>query len=496
MLKADQPGLENSVNVSVSDTGDSNNTDASGLSRLAFNTSVTNLDQTKAGANATLSINGLSVSSASNSVSDAVDGVTFNLKEVTTSPVTITVARDTAKAKAALEDFVDQFNELTQTLNSLTSYNAAASQDSVLTGDATLRTLTSSLRDYLNKSISTGSNYTTLAELGVTTNVLDGTLQIDSTTLQQVLDTDPAEIGRVLAAFGSTTDSNVQFVNATANTTEGSYAVVGTESASTAGSWLAGGSLGNPSFNGGNNARFSLTIDGLGTQTITVSNNFDTNVNDNASDTTEEALIAADIQASITSAFGSAVATVAFESGILKITSASTGSSSSVTLSPDSGASYTEGNSRLGISTGQSTAGTSTYSYTLNGLSTTESSGILTGAVGSQVEGLQFKVTGNASGSLGTVNFTRGIATQINDLVSDLLSTGGLIEARLDGLNSSVEDLSDQRDALEIRAAALERRYRTQFNGLETLISQLNTTQTYLSQALTGFVEPNTTLRK
>ena len=85
---------------------------------------------------------------------------------------------------------------------------------------------------------------------------------------------------------------------------------------------------------------------------------------------------------------------------------------------------------------------------------------------------------------------------QVNSLITDLLASDGLIEARLDGLNNSVDDLAGQRDALELRANALEKRYRAQFNGLETLISQLNTTQTYLSQALSGFVEPNTTLRK
>jgi flagellar hook-associated protein 2 len=81
-------------------------------------------------------------------------------------------------------------------------------------------------------------------------------------------------------------------------------------------------------------------------------------------------------------------------------------------------------------------------------------------------------------------------------LISGLLASDGLIEARVDGLNSSVKDLESQRDALELRANALEKRYRAQFNGLETLIAQLNTTQTYLNQALSGFVEPNTTLRK
>ena len=496
VLNADESGAENAINISVTDSGDSNNTDTNGLSRFAFNTSVTNLEQSQAAGNAGLTINGLAISSASNTVSAAVEGVTFTLKETTSSPATITVAQDTGKAKAALEGFVNGYNELTKTLNSLTEFNSSTSQGNLLTGDATLRTLASNLKTYLNASISSGGSYTTLAELGVTTRVLDGLLEIDSEKLQDVLDEDPTDIARVLATYGAPSNTNVRFVDGTSSTQEGSYAVVGSETPVTAGSWTAGATVGNPSFNGGNNARFSISIDGLGSQTITVNNNFDTNVNDDTLDATEEALLVADIQASITSAFGSAVATVSFESGALKITSASLGTASAVSLVADSDALYTEGNSRLGIASGTATPGTSTVDYTIAGSPATESNGIITGAVGTDVEGLKLEILGNATGNLGTVNFTRGIAAQVDSLITDLLATDGLIEARLDGLNSSVEDLTSQRDALELRAAALEKRYRAQFNGLETLIAQLNTTQTFLNQALSGFVEPNTTLRK
>ena len=496
VLKSNQSGLENAVNISVADTGDSNNTDANGLSRLAFNTSVTNLDQTKAASNASLTVNGLAVSSSSNSVTKAVDGLTFSLKSTTSSPVTVTVANDTAKAKAAFEGFVNEFNELTKTLNSLTAYNADTSQGSLLTGDSTLRTLSENIRSYMNASISNGSSYSTLAELGVTTKVLDGTLEIDGVKLQAVLDSDPADIARVLAGFGTPTGANVSFVGSTSATKEGSYAVVGTETPVSAGSWVANTAIGNPSFDGLNNARFAITVDGLGTQTITVSSDFDTNANDNSLDSTEEALLVANIQASITSAFGSAVATVSIESGKLKIVSATSGSASKISVSADSGASYSDGNSRLGITSGTSIQGTSTYSYTLNGSAAALSDGVITGAVGTDVEGLQLQVSGNATGDLGTVSYTQGIAHQVDSLITSLLATDGLVEARLGGLSTSVSDLSDQRDALELRAIALEKRYRDQFNGLETLIAQLNSTQTYLSQAFSGLVEPNTTLRK
>jgi flagellar hook-associated protein 2 len=489
VLKSDATGAENAVNVSVADTGDSNNTDANGLSRLAFNTSVTNLDQTKAASNASLTINGLAVSSASNSVADAVEGVTFTLKETTESPVTITVSRDTAKAKAALEGFVNQFNELTKTLNSLTDYNADAEQGSLLTGDATLRTLARTIRNYLNTSVSNGGSYSTLAELGVTTKVLDGTLEIDSTKLQKVLDEDPTDIARVLAAFGTPSNSNVRFLAGTSATQEGTYAVASTVT-TTSGSWTAGAAVTDLSYQGGggaNAAVFDVLVDGSETATINIDRNLD-----DGTGNLNSALLISEIQTQLDAQLSLTGATVTIVGDIITITSNSSGASSSISVD----GSGDVDNAGLGVDSGTATAGTSTSSYTINGQAASESDGVITGAVGTDVEGLQLEVLGNASGDLGTVSFSRGIAVQVNSLITDLLASDGLIEARLDGLNSSVKDLSSQRDALELRANALEKRYRSQFNGLETLIAQLNTTQTYLSQALSGFVEPNTTLRK
>ena len=511
VLQSKETGAENGFNITVNDS-DGNATDTNGLSRFAFfraedGSSTTNLDHNKAANNATLSINGLDVTSASNSVSTALEGVTLSLKEKTVadSPVTITVARDTSKARTALESFVGQFNELTETLNALTEYNAEAEQGSLLTGDATLRTLARTVRAYLNTSVSNGGNYSTLAELGVTTKVLDGTLQIDGTKLQKVLDEDPSDIARVLAAFGTPSNNSVRFISGSSATVEGTYSVSVTETPVSAGYWVAGAVLGagaadaDPSFNGnGNDAQFTISIDALGTQSINIGENYQI-TNNGTFDQDESDALATAIQQKIDDAFGvtpgaTSITTVTFEAGVLKITSATSGLASSISVTPTAG--FETGNTLLGIDGGTSTAGTSTLGYFINGEAASESDSILTGAVGTDVEGLQLEILGNATGDLGTISFSRGIAVQVDSLISGLLASDGLIEARVDGLNSSVKDLESQRDALELRANALEKRYRAQFNGLETLIAQLNTTQTYLSQALSGFVEPNTTLRK
>jgi len=100
------------------------------------------------------------------------------------------------------------------------------------------------------------------------------------------------------------------------------------------------------------------------------------------------------------------------------------------------------------------------------------------------------KILGNATGDLGNISFSRGLANPLDSLITKLLADDGLIDARLDGIAKSVEDITDQRATLALRVDALENRYRNQFNGLETLISQLNTRQSFLTTALSQFVDP------
>jgi flagellar hook-associated protein 2 len=107
------------------------------------------------------------------------------------------------------------------------------------------------------------------------------------------------------------------------------------------------------------------------------------------------------------------------------------------------------------------------------------------------MEGLKLKVLGGATLSGARIYFSRGIGADLDSLISSLLATDGLIEARLSGLESSIDDIEESRLSLETRASNLEAIYRNQFNGLETLISSINETGSFLTQALsTSFIEP------
>ena len=472
VIQSNTTGAENAIAISVADTGDSNSTDNAGLSQLAFNESAAHLLQTGAGTDAAIKINGLDVTSTSNTVSDAVEGVSFTLKQVTTSPITISVSKDTAKATAGVNGLITAFNQFNSELNSLTAYDATASRSSVLTGDATLRNLASNVRASLNAAVAnSGGLYSTLAELGITTNVTDGSLALDSTKFAAILENDATDVAKVLAAFGTPSNANVAFVSGSSATEVGTYAVASTTS-TTSGALTAGSAISVTSYNGGgNSAVFSVSVDGATAVQVTLSNNDSTT---------------AEVLDRINTALASAGVTASITNDILTFTSDSSGTGSTVEIT----AADANAIAGLGIAVGVGTAGTSTTSYTINGEAATTSDGVISGAVGTAVEGLSLKILGNATGDLGSVSFTRGLASPLNTLITGLLADDGLVDARLDGLKSSITDITDQRETLELRAQSLEKRYRNQFNGLETLIAQLNTTQSFLTTAFSQFVEP------
>ena len=472
VIQSNTTGAENAISISVDDTGDSNSTDNAGLSQLAFNESAANILQTGSGADAAIKINGLDVTSPANTVSGAVEGVSFMLKKITSSAATVAITKDTAKATAGMNGLIDGFNQLNAELNSLTAYNAAASRSSVLTGDATLRNLASNVRASLNAAVAnSGGQYSTLAELGITTNVIDGSLSLNNTKFAAVLENDATDVAKVLAAFGTPSNANVEFVSAGSATEVGTYAVAST-STTTSGGLTAGSAISVTSYSGGgNNAVFSVSVDGAAAVQVTLSNNDSTT---------------AEVLNRINTALATAGVTASLTNDILTFTSDSTGTASTVEIT----AADANAIAGLGIAVGVGTAGTSTTSYTINGEAVTTADGVITGAVGTAVEGLSLKILGNATGDLGTVSFAQGLASPLNTLITGLLADDGLVDARLDGLQSSITDITNQRETLQLRAESLEKRYRNQFNGLETLISQLNTTQSFLTTALSQFVDP------
>lgn len=133
---------------------------------------------------ASLKIDGLEVTSASNTIKDAVSGLTLELtgKSATGVSTRVTVAANSDGLKTSVQGFVDAYNTLQKAITSLTSTSTDSDGNLVLgslTNDPTTRSLLSDVRGVLAE-VGAGDRLTTLSQLGINTQK-DGTLEFSST---------------------------------------------------------------------------------------------------------------------------------------------------------------------------------------------------------------------------------------------------------------------------------------------------------------------------
>ena len=135
--------------------------------------------------------NTYTVTRGSNNISDAVGGITLNLKAVTASAAKLTVTRDSTAVEESVQTFVDAYNALRSTITSL--------RDKELKNDSTLRSIETNIQNVFNTPPSglTGT-YEYLSQVGVSIQK-DGTLKVDSTALTKAIDTDFTSMANVFA---------------------------------------------------------------------------------------------------------------------------------------------------------------------------------------------------------------------------------------------------------------------------------------------------------
>lgn len=149
---------------------------------------------------ASLKIDGFDVSSASNTVAGAIEGVTLSLLEAEPGTVVnLSVDYSPSAAAEAVEKFVEAYNELIKTVNELTAYDPETRVAGTLINDDLTRGVKTSLRAILGSVVSaTGASFRTLAEIGVRTQS-DGQLEIDNTRLDAAIAANFDAVGRLFA---------------------------------------------------------------------------------------------------------------------------------------------------------------------------------------------------------------------------------------------------------------------------------------------------------
>ncbi|OZI35151.1 flagellar hook protein FliD [Bordetella genomosp. 1] len=184
--------------------------------------------------NAKLEVNGVAVTSQTNTVDSVVDNVTFVLNKVPEADVKVTISADTAAASTAVQNFVKAYNSLQTTISDLTKFDVTAETQSALTGDGTTRSIQNSIAGALRVATSEG-DLRTLSALGITTDVKTGQITLDQEKLDKALAENPADVRRILSGtdgltekMASVTDTILGSKGSIKNRTEGLQETIAT----------------------------------------------------------------------------------------------------------------------------------------------------------------------------------------------------------------------------------------------------------------------------
>ena len=161
---------------------------------------------TVAAQNAELEIDGISVTSASNTIT-AISGMTLELTGTTGSnPVSLRVTNDMAPLRERMEAFVAAYNNIRSTLNDLSRFDASGSNSGILSGDSTVRMVLDRVRGVLTSSQSgVSENFRDLASLGIMSN-RDGTLRFDEDTFNAAAGSDFSGMAQTLSTYAAAFD--------------------------------------------------------------------------------------------------------------------------------------------------------------------------------------------------------------------------------------------------------------------------------------------------
>lgn len=216
VLSATNTGVANAISITVNG-GDG------GLAPLVYEAGGLSNTMTEltAAADAGAIIDGVVVSSATNTISNAIDGVTLNLVSTSAGTgLTLDIAYDTDGAKRSVGNFVNSYNKLIDTITELTKYNPDTRDAAPLLGDSTVR----GIRDQLRREISSAlgnSDAASLASIGVTTQI-DGKLATDATRLDAAIAADFDAVGEL---FSGTTGLATRLDTIISSTLSGSSTI-------------------------------------------------------------------------------------------------------------------------------------------------------------------------------------------------------------------------------------------------------------------------------
>ena len=193
----------------------------------AFTDASSRKREVVAGEDATVEIDGTTVTSSTNIIEDVIAGVTLNIaKEDSTTNITLSVDRDVSGIKGKVQDFVDQYNTAMTYINNQFAYNEDAEEaGGILFGDGTLRSVKSDLTSLLTDTIwGVNTDFSTMGLVGIN---MDNDLQlsIDDDKFSGYLETNFNDIMALFVGQGTTSSSSLSYIDHSRDTKAGEYTV-------------------------------------------------------------------------------------------------------------------------------------------------------------------------------------------------------------------------------------------------------------------------------
>ncbi len=207
-LTSNTTGASNTISLTVDENNDgtyggAGETDTAGLSSLASG----NMTTTQAAADASITVNGLTVTRSSNTITDVITGVTMNLiKKSDPTEFTLTVENDSSSLKSKVNSFVSSYNQVMSTIKDL---RGNATTRGILSGDATSLSLQNELRTVITRTY----NNATLVSLGLTHDK-NGVLSLNSTTFDSAVSSSQSNVVTTINTMAKSLDVSLgDYVN-------------------------------------------------------------------------------------------------------------------------------------------------------------------------------------------------------------------------------------------------------------------------------------------
>ncbi|MGE3998907.1 MAG: flagellar filament capping protein FliD [Planctomycetaceae bacterium] len=429
----------------------------------------------------------ITVQSATNTVNNLISGVSLTLRAADAGKeITVSVEADTEQAATAVGDFVETFNGLVDFINTLSKFDAASGQGGLLLGNRNASSILETVRSSLLNSIpGLGGGANRLTALGVS---VDGTgkLQFNQSKLDDILKgrdphVNPNDVKRVFALDGQSSHASVRFIIGSSRTqpSKTPYQIDITQAAARAGITAANPLAASTVIDGTNNS-LRLTVDGVDSGSLTLTDG--TYTQQQLADHVESVL-------NTSNALVGRSVSVSVKNDKLVVTSDSYGSTSQVTVGSGSA------NAALGFSgteneVGKDVAGT----FIVDGVTETATGRgqLLTGNSDNQhTADLQVRISLTPADVLPGIDaelaVTQGLAARLDQVLNQFLDpVTGRFKIIKDGFDSSIENL--QRN-LDRQTASFERQREKivrDFTALESAISELNNTSSFLASQLAG----------